>query len=189
MRAKVGRESKDMRAGCECLGTIMRRVGFRGQKRALKVALCNRRKWQGVVARGRRVRCARVAGCEVVVLHPAKFGNGRVRYSGVAPCDLFLIILSKSGGNAKVDANVLEVSFAVPWIGKPKHPIIAPRQLSWMECACKSVESQNWKRKKSEALRHRHEYGTIYAFYKKDIWNRNVKREVKDDDKTRFLCR
>ena len=94
-----------------------------------------------------RVRCERVARCEVVVLHPAKFGNGRVRYSGVAPCDLFLIILRKSGGNAKVDANVLEVSFAVPWIGKPKHPIIAPRQLSWMECACKSVESQNWKRK------------------------------------------
>ena len=50
-----------------------------------------------------------VAGCEVVESHLAKFGNGRVRCSGVAPCDLFLIILGKSGGNAKVDANILGV--------------------------------------------------------------------------------
>ena len=89
------------------------------------------------------MRCARVAGCEVVVLHPAKFGNGRVRYSGVTPCDLFLIILSKSGGNAKVTANVLGVSFAVPWIGKPKHPIIALRLLSWMERVHKPVEPKS----------------------------------------------
>ena len=42
--------------------------------------------------------------------HLAKSGDCRVRCSGVAPCNLFLIILRKSGGNAKVDANVLGVS-------------------------------------------------------------------------------
>ena len=55
------------------------------------------------------MRHERVAGCEVDELHPAKFGDCRVRCLGVAPCDLFLIILRKSGGNAKVDANVLEL--------------------------------------------------------------------------------
>jgi len=52
------------------------------------------------------VQHERVARCEVAELHLAKFGSDRVRYSGVAPCDVFWIILGKSGGNAKVDANV-----------------------------------------------------------------------------------
>ena len=84
-----------------------------------------------------------VARCEVAVSHLAKFGNCRVRCPGVAPCDISLIILRKSGGNAKVTANVLGVSFAVPWIGKPKHPIIALRLLSWMERVHKPVEPKS----------------------------------------------
>ena len=47
----------------------------------------------------RKVRSASFAGCEVDVSHLAKFSNRRVQSSGVAPCDLFLIILRKSGGN------------------------------------------------------------------------------------------
>ena len=62
------------------------------------------------MARCCRVQHEEVAGCEVDELHPAKFGSVRVRCSGVAPCDLFLIILHKSGDNAEVDANVLRVS-------------------------------------------------------------------------------
>ena len=57
------------------------------------------------MARCCKVRHERVARCEVGVSHLAKFGCRRVRCSGVAPCDLFLIILRDSGGNAKVDAN------------------------------------------------------------------------------------
>ena len=56
------------------------------------------------------MRHERVAGCEVVVLHLAKFSCCRVRCSGVAPCDLFLIILRDFDGNADLDANVLGVS-------------------------------------------------------------------------------
>ena len=67
--------------------------------------MCDRWKWQGAIARCRRVRHEEVTGCEVVELHLAKFDDCRVRCSGVAPCDIFLIILRKSGGNAKVDAN------------------------------------------------------------------------------------
>ena len=59
-----------------------------------------------MIARCRRVRCERVAGCEVAVSHLAKFGDCKVRCPGVAPCDLFLIILSEIGGNAKVNTNV-----------------------------------------------------------------------------------
>ena len=44
------------------------------------------------------------------MLHLAKFDDCRVQCSGVAHCDVFLIILRKTGGNAKVDANVLGVS-------------------------------------------------------------------------------
>ena len=61
------------------------------------------RKWQGAIARCRKVQCERVARCEVIVLHLAKFGNGRVQCSGVAPCDIFLIILGKSGGKLGPD--------------------------------------------------------------------------------------
>ena len=52
----------------------------------------------------------RVAGCEVAVSHLAKFGDSKVRCPGVAPCDLFLIILYDFGGNADLDANVLGLS-------------------------------------------------------------------------------
>ena len=52
------------------------------------------------------MRCERVAGCEVAESHLAKFGCRRVRLSGVAPCDLFLIILRDSSTDAKVDANI-----------------------------------------------------------------------------------
>ena len=51
--------------------------------------------------------------------HLAKFGNCRVRCSDVAPCDVFLIILRESGGNAKVDANVLGVSVNYLLTGNP----------------------------------------------------------------------
>ena len=56
------------------------------------------------------MRCERVAGCEVAVSHLAKFGDCKVRCPGVAPCDLFLIILRDFGGNADLDANILGVS-------------------------------------------------------------------------------
>ena len=79
-------------------------------RRGFRVAGCERRKWQGVIVRCRRVRCERVAGCEVAVSHLAKFGDCKVRCPGVAPCDLFLIILRDFGGNADLDANILGVS-------------------------------------------------------------------------------
>ena len=63
-----------------------------------------------MIAGHRKVSHADVAGCEVVESHPAKFGSGRVRCSGVAPCDLFLNILRNFGDNADLDTNVLEVS-------------------------------------------------------------------------------
>ena len=85
----------------------------------------------------------RVARCEVVVSHLAKFGDCRVRRPGVAPCDIFLIILGETEPGGKVDANVLEVSFTVLWIGKPKHPTIAPRPLSCMERVYKPVEPKS----------------------------------------------
>ncbi len=56
------------------------------------------------------MRCERVAGCEVAVSHLAKFGDCKVRCPGVAPCDLFLIILRDFGGSADLDANILGVS-------------------------------------------------------------------------------
>ena len=56
------------------------------------------------------MRCERVAGCEVAVSHLAKFGDCKVRCPGIAPCDLFLIILRDFGGNADLDANILGVS-------------------------------------------------------------------------------
>ena len=56
------------------------------------------------------MRCERVAGCEVVMSYLAKFGDCKVRCPGVAPCDLFLIILRDFGGNADLDANILGVS-------------------------------------------------------------------------------
>ena len=56
------------------------------------------------------MRCERVAGCEVAVSHLAKFGECKVRCPGIAPCDLFLIILRDFGGNADLDANILGVS-------------------------------------------------------------------------------
>ena len=77
-----------------------------GRKRGFCIALCDRRKWQGAIARCRKVRCERVAGCEVVELHLATFGCRRVRLSGVAPYDLFLSILCDSSTDAKVDANI-----------------------------------------------------------------------------------
>ena len=52
----------------------------------------------------------RVARCEVVVLHLAMFGNGRVRCSRVAPCDISLVILGKTEPDGNVDANDLVVS-------------------------------------------------------------------------------
>ena len=57
-----------------------------------------------------QVQLQGVAGCEVVESHLAMFGSGRVRHRGVAPCDLFLIILRDFGGKGEVDANVLGVS-------------------------------------------------------------------------------
>ena len=81
-----------------------------GRKRGFRVARCDTRKSQGVMSKLRKVRSASFAGCEVDVSHLAKFSNRRVQSSGVAPCDLFLIILRESGGKGKVDANVLEVS-------------------------------------------------------------------------------
>ena len=56
------------------------------------------------------MRHADIAGCEVVESYLAKFGSGRVRCPGVAPCDVSLIILRDSGGDADLDANVLGVS-------------------------------------------------------------------------------
>ena len=56
------------------------------------------------------MRHERVAGCEVDELHPAKFGDCRVRCLGVAPCDLFLIIFGETELDGEVDANVLGVS-------------------------------------------------------------------------------
>ena len=56
------------------------------------------------------MRHAEVARCGVETSQGAKFGNRRVQCLGVAPCDLFLIILRKSGGRGEVDANVLGVS-------------------------------------------------------------------------------
>ncbi len=76
------------------------------RKRAFRVARCDRQKRQGAIARYRKVQHERVAGCEVVVLHLAKFGNCRVRCSRVAPCDISLVILRKTGGTVKVDANI-----------------------------------------------------------------------------------
>ena len=52
------------------------------------------------------VQHERVAGCEVFVSHLAKFGNGRVRCPGVAPCDLFLIIFGETEPDGKVNANI-----------------------------------------------------------------------------------
>jgi len=52
------------------------------------------------------VRHERVAGCEVAVLHLAKFGNGRVRCPGVAPCNLFLIIFGETEHEGEVDGNI-----------------------------------------------------------------------------------
>ena len=52
----------------------------------------------------------RVARCEVVVLHLAMFGNGRVRFSRVAPCDISLVILCEIEPDGEVDANDLGVS-------------------------------------------------------------------------------
>ena len=72
----------------------------------------------------------RVARCEVVVLHLAMFGNGRVRCSRVAPCDISLVILGKTEPDGNVDANELVVSMigqasidkvlpvCPPWSGK-----------------------------------------------------------------------
>lgn len=59
----------------------------------------------------------RVAGCEVVVLHLAKFGNCRVRCSRVALCDISLVILRKTGGSVKVGANIWIESFAAAMMG------------------------------------------------------------------------
>ena len=72
---------------------------------AFRVAGCERRKWQGAIARCCKVRC-----------------------SGVAPCDLFLIILGETEPDGDLDANVLGVSGmgrasvrkrALAWIRKP----------------------------------------------------------------------
>ena len=57
-----------------------------------------------MVSRLRKVRHEGFARCEVVASHLAKFGNRRVQCLGVAPCDLFLIVLRKSGGRGEVDA-------------------------------------------------------------------------------------
>ena len=45
------------------------------------------------------------------------FGNGRVRCPGVAPCDLFLIILGKAEPEGKVDANVFRSLGNPPFVG------------------------------------------------------------------------
>ena len=81
-----------------------------GSQGAIRVVRCNTRKWQGAIARCRKVRHADVARCEVVALHLAVFGNHTLRCSGVAPCGFSLTILRKSGGKGEVDANVLGVS-------------------------------------------------------------------------------
>ena len=92
----------------------------------------------------------RVAGCEVVVSHLAKFGNGRVRCLGVAPCDLFLIISRDFGGNADLDANVLGVSGmgrasdrkrTLAWTRKPPPPPAPSGAFSPMKPAEKATNA------------------------------------------------
>ena len=56
----------------------------------------------------------RVARCEVVVLHLAMFGNGRVRCSRVAPCEISLVILGEIEPDGNLNAKVL----VVPEIGR-----------------------------------------------------------------------
>lgn len=46
-----------------------------------------------------------VARCEVVVSHHAKFADCKVRLSGVAPCDLFLIIFNETEPTLNLAAN------------------------------------------------------------------------------------
>ena len=60
------------------------------------------------MARYCKVRHDDVARCEVVVWHLAMLADYRVRLSGVAPCDLFLIIFNETEPMLNLAANLFK---------------------------------------------------------------------------------